>query len=175
MSIEVKVPSVGESITSGVLSIWHKKDGESVSPGDVLYTLETDKVSTEVQANDAGVLKVAVQEGDEVKVGQIIATLEEGKGAAPEAKPKKEAEKAASAKEEKSEAALKKAEPAPEAPKAVALAPAAAPRPEGRTTRKKLSPLRRKIATQLVSAQQTAAILTTFNECDMSTVMQFRK
>ena len=50
MNVEVKVPTVGESITSGILSVWHKKDGESVNAGDILFTLETDKVSTEVNA-----------------------------------------------------------------------------------------------------------------------------
>ena len=54
MNVEVKVPTVGESITSGILSVWHKKDGESVNAGDILFTLETDKVSTEVNAPEAG-------------------------------------------------------------------------------------------------------------------------
>ena len=47
MAIEVKIPAVGESITSGVVSTWHKKSGEFVNEGDALFTLETDKVSTE--------------------------------------------------------------------------------------------------------------------------------
>ena len=54
MSAEVKIPAVGESITSGLLSTWHKEDGETVAAGDVLLTLETDKVSTELTAESAG-------------------------------------------------------------------------------------------------------------------------
>ncbi|MFL6595874.1 MAG: biotin/lipoyl-containing protein, partial [Chthoniobacterales bacterium] len=50
MSLEVKIPAVGESITSGIVSVWHKKTGEQVKAGDPLFTLETDKVSTEIVA-----------------------------------------------------------------------------------------------------------------------------
>ena len=60
MSVEVKVPAVGESISSGVVSVWHKKSGEQVSAGDPLFTLETDKVSTEINAEKDGVLKTLV-------------------------------------------------------------------------------------------------------------------
>ena len=68
MNIEVKIPAVGESITSGVLSIWHKKEGDSVSRDELLFTLETDKVSQEVMAADSGVLHIKVPEGQEVKI-----------------------------------------------------------------------------------------------------------
>jgi 2-oxoglutarate dehydrogenase E2 component (dihydrolipoamide succinyltransferase) len=172
MNIEVKIPSAGESITSGVLSIWHKKNGERVSRDELLFTLETDKVSQEVTAADSGILHTKVAEGEEVKIGQIVAEIEPvAEGAATPAltpAPVVEAPKA----------------PAPVAtPPPAAKAPAPAPKPteassvttDSRATRKKLSPLRRKIATQLVMAQQTAAILTTFNECDMSAVMTLRK
>ena len=54
MSIEVKIPAVGESITSGVLSVWHKQNGDVVSEGDALFTLETDKISTEIPAAQCG-------------------------------------------------------------------------------------------------------------------------
>ena len=76
MNVEVKVPTVGESITSGILSVWHKKDGESVNAGDILFTLETDKVSTEVNAPEAGVLRTQAAEGDEVKIDQVVAVIE---------------------------------------------------------------------------------------------------
>ncbi|MDD5200655.1 MAG: dihydrolipoyllysine-residue succinyltransferase [Terrimicrobiaceae bacterium] len=169
MSIEVKVPAVGESITSGLLSVWHKKDGESVASGEILFTLETDKVSTEVNATESGTLRIQVPEGEEVKIGQVVATIE-ASGAEAQAASKK----ALKPKKEEKPAVV-------EPPQAPAPAPAAeAPTPvaasdDARTTRKKLSPLRRKIATQLVAAQHTAAILTTFNECDMGAVMQLRK
>src|SRR5947209_17919717 len=84
MSTEVKVPAVGESISTGVVSVWHKKSGEQVTAGDPLFTLETDKVSTEINAEKDGVLKTLVAEGAEVKIGDVVATIEEG--AAPSAK-----------------------------------------------------------------------------------------
>src|SRR3954464_15925883 len=86
MSVEVKVPAVGESISSGVVSVWHKKSGEQVSAGDPLFTLETDKVSTEINAEKDGVLQTLVAEGAEVKIGDVVATIEEGNGATPEKK-----------------------------------------------------------------------------------------
>jgi 2-oxoglutarate dehydrogenase E2 component (dihydrolipoamide succinyltransferase) len=170
MSIEVKVPAVGESISSGILSVWHKNEGEVVQSGDVLFTLETDKVSTEVNAPESGILHRDAAEGDEVKIGQTVARIEPSNVAASPAiaptpvqpPPVPKAEVAAPA-------------PKAPAPKPVPAAPAAPVQAEGRVTRKKLTPLRRKIATQLVMAQHTAAILTTFNECDMSAVMQLRK
>ena len=70
MSTEVKVPAVGESITSGIVSVWHKKSGDQVKAGDALFTLETDKVSTEITAEKDGVLQTRVAEGAEVKIGE---------------------------------------------------------------------------------------------------------
>lgn len=178
MNIEVKIPSAGESITSGVLSIWHKKNGERVSRDELLFTLETDKVSQEVMAADSGILHTKVAEGEEVKIGQVVAEIEplaDGAPAAPA--PAAVEEKASAPVAEAPKAAAPVATPPP-APKAPAPAAAQAPQAvstDSRATRKKLSPLRRKIATQLVMAQQTAAILTTFNECDMSAVMALRK
>ena len=172
MNIEVKIPAVGESITSGVLSIWHKKEGESVSRDELLFTLETDKVSQEVMAADSGVLHIKVSEGQEVKIGQVVAEIAPGQAAAPSKAAAPESAKPAVV--EKAVAATPAPAPAP----IVAVRPApvvSASGDESRTVRKKLSPLRRKIATQLVMAQQTAAILTTFNECDMSAVMALRK
>jgi 2-oxoglutarate dehydrogenase E2 component (dihydrolipoamide succinyltransferase) len=173
MNVEVKVPTVGESITSGILSTWHKKDGEAVNSGDVLFTLETDKVSTEVNAPESGVLRTQTAEGDEVKIDQVVAVIEPG--GTPAEKP------AEPAKPEPAAAAppVQAPPPAPPAPPKREEAPAAKPKiaapDDPRTTRKKLTPLRRKIAAQLVMAQHTAAILTTFNECDMSGVMALRK
>src|SRR6266513_4943619 len=102
MSIEVKVPAVGESISSGVVSVWHKKSGEQVSAGDPLFTLETDKVSTEINAEKDGVLQTLVAEGAEVKIGDVVATIEEGT--------------ASEAKAEKTEPAAEKKEAARDAP-----------------------------------------------------------
>lgn len=80
MSTEVKVPAVGESITSGIVSVWHKKSGDQVKAGDALFTLETDKVSTEITAEKDGVLQTRVAEGAEVKIGDVVAVIEEGSG-----------------------------------------------------------------------------------------------
>src|ERR1700761_6189731 len=81
MSFEVKVPAVGESISSGVVSVWHKKSGDFVNAGDALFTLETDKVSTEIAAETAGVLETLVPEGKEVKIGETVATIDSSKSA----------------------------------------------------------------------------------------------
>ncbi len=223
MSIEVKIPPVGESISSGVVSVWHKKTGDYVTAGEALLTLETDKVSTEITAEKAGLLETKVEEGQEVKIGEVVAVIDETASAPAKSKtaPPNEAAPAAPAAGERSPNAdvlspavkrlttEEKLDPAkitgtgkggrltkgdvvahlqaqPETPptddqeKPRATKKAAAPAAESaagseRFTRKKMSPLRRKIAAQLVMAQQTAAILTTFNECDMSEVMAFRK
>src|SRR5881227_821287 len=104
MSTEVKVPAVGESISSGVVSVWHKKSGEQVTAGDPLFTLETDKVSTEINAEQDGVLQTLVAEGAEVKIGDVVATIEEGTGgeAKTEKKPEPETQKKKEASPEKS-------------------------------------------------------------------------
>jgi 2-oxoglutarate dehydrogenase E2 component (dihydrolipoamide succinyltransferase) len=188
MSTEVKVPAVGESISSGILSVWHKDEGQSVQSGEILFTLETDKVSTEVNAPESGVLRRKAAEGEDVKIGQVVAVIE------PDGKPasKPPSKKAASQPASKSGAKpaadpVPPKTPAPPAPPKESSAPPATPARTApparepaadkgaRQTRKKLSPLRRKIATQLVMAQRTAAILTTFNECDMTSVIQLRK
>jgi 2-oxoglutarate dehydrogenase E2 component (dihydrolipoamide succinyltransferase) len=202
MSLEVKIPAVGESITSGLLSVWHKNDGDAVNAGDVLLTLETDKVSTEITAEKSGTLHIKAAAGAEVKIGEVVATIDEGAAAAA---PAKAAEQVPDDRSDAKTTTRENVEPparvqpktpavsiqkqaasenfaAPSISTAVAAAnvslatlsenlPAVV---EGRSTRKKLSPLRRKIAQQLVMAQQTAAILTTFNECDMSAVMKLR-
>src|ERR1044072_1968047 len=216
MSLEVKVPAVGESISSGVVSVWHKKSGEQVNAGDPLFTLETDKVSTEINAERDGVLQTLVAEGAEVKIGDVVATIEEGGGAKPEKKAETPAAPKSAAKKEEAvlspaarrvvteekldpqeirgtgkdgrvmkrdaiAASQKRTAPRDEPPAEKAPddhaeeKPAATSQPEsGRSPRKKMSPLRRKIAAQLVMAQHTAAILTTFNECDMTAVQELR-
>ncbi len=78
MSLEVKIPAVGESITSGVIAAWHKKDGDIVQANEPILTLETDKVSSEIVAAGSGRLTIQAKEGDEVKIGQTVALIEEG-------------------------------------------------------------------------------------------------
>jgi len=72
MAIEVKIPAVGESITSGLLSAWLKKDGELVKDGEPILMLETDKISTEIPAPGSGVIRIQVEAGQEVKIGQVL-------------------------------------------------------------------------------------------------------
>jgi 2-oxoglutarate dehydrogenase E2 component (dihydrolipoamide succinyltransferase) len=234
MAIEVKVPSVGESVTSGVVSAWHKKSGDFVNEGEPLFALETDKVSTDIVADKSGVLETKVSEGQEVKIGEVIAIIDDSKQRPDEKKAEKPPEekkeepepenkrlekekKPAAGKEKPLSPAVRriveeekiepeeiagtglggrvtkadvlaavekrrKTESAKPVGEAVSSPGTAAPSPttgqpptENRFTRKKMSPLRRKIAQQLVMAQHTAAILTTFNECDMSAVQELRK
>ena len=168
MSAEIKVPAVGESISSGIISLWHRQDGEYVRTGDLLFTLDTDKVSTEVAAQAAGVVRIKAPADTEVKIGEVVGLIEEApEPAAPVAAPTPVAP-----------APVAASSPAPVVPvTSTAVAPAAPVElepQERRVTRKKLSPLRKKISTQLVAAQRNAAILTTFNECDMSAVMKLR-
>jgi 2-oxoglutarate dehydrogenase E2 component (dihydrolipoamide succinyltransferase) len=178
MPTEIKVPSAGESITSAVISTWHKADGAAVQPGDVLVTIDTDKVSTELTAEAAGILKISAQPGEEVKIGAVIGQILEGGVAVvpgpARVEPPQKVEASAPVKEPKA------AESAPKVeltvlPKAAEPAPAPVKDEAGRITRKKMTPLRRKIAAHLVNAQHTAAILTTFNEVDMTEVMNLRK
>jgi 2-oxoglutarate dehydrogenase E2 component (dihydrolipoamide succinyltransferase) len=248
MIIEVKVPSVGESVTSGVVSAWHKKSGEFVNEGEPLFALETDKVSTDIVAEKSGVLETKVEEGQEVKIGEVIGTIDDSKQQAgkkeekakdkqpdkKQAEPKKTVSPVAAGdpkvenrgkpestttatalspavlrivEEEKLEPkkitgtgqggrltkadVLKAVENRGKAEPAVAKAERkteprevqpprdvsaeASAKADARFVRKKMSPLRRKIAQQLVMAQHTAAILTTFNECDMSAVQELRR
>ena len=204
MSLEVKIPTVGESITSGVIAAWHKADGEAVSKGDTILTLDTDKVSTDLTAEESGVIHLLAQVGDEVSIGQVVATIEVNAGvASPAPAPAAPTTPAAPTPAPAKAAAPVPATPAPaasvSAPTAAAspaqgavavrsaveaanvalgvlqhTAPANSGSFEERISRKKMTPLRRKIAAQLVMAQHQAAILTTFNECDMSAVMKLR-
>ncbi len=180
--VEIRVPASGESITSANIAAWRKSDGELVAQGEVLVALETDKVSNELEAPISGRLKILVSEGNEVAIGAVIAVMEPASVStpAPVAMP------AAVATQPPALKPTVEAMPAP--------LPAASHQPdfkasttsiergisseavkEGRTTRRKMSMMRRKIATHLVNAQQTAAILTTFNEVDMSAIMDLRK
>ena len=175
---DIKIPALGESVTGGQIAKWHFKNGDFVKVGDILLTLETDKVAAEVTAEAAGTLTIVKQPGDDVVIGDVVGQIAEGAApAAPVEAPKPAAPAPAAAPAPKAEEkpanitefkVVPKPEPVPE--------PAAkpAPSPEGRITRKKMTPLRKKIADQLVTAQKTAAILTTFNECDMSNVMALR-
>ena len=167
MSAEIKVPAVGESISSGIISLWHRQDGDYVRTGDLLFTLDTDKVSTEVAAQAAGLVRIKVPADQEVKIGEVVGLLEEA--------PEPAAPVAAQPATPPGGSPAPVVSAAPSAPPTPAPAAPVALEPQERgVTRKKLSPLRKKISTQLVAAQRNAAILTTFNECDMAAVMKLR-
>ena len=86
MSLDIKVPSVGESISEGILAHWLKKDGDYVQSGEPLYELETDKATQDVPAPAAGVLKTAVKEGTTVAIGSVVGQIDT-RARPPEAKP----------------------------------------------------------------------------------------
>ena len=201
--IAIRVPSAGESIASATIAQWHKRDGEGVRKGETLVTLETDKVSAEIDAEDDGVLNILSPEGIEVSIGAVIGTLMVGV-VPPEQEelqvPGQATEKVVppvSVPSPESSAPSPCVDPGPASSAAAALRASSliggdqmpSPGPdieaptnledvstgEDRTSRRRMSSLRRKIATQLVNAQQTAAILTTFNEVDMSAVIGLRK
>jgi 2-oxoglutarate dehydrogenase E2 component (dihydrolipoamide succinyltransferase) len=78
MSLEIKVPPVGESITEVTLSAWKKKDGDHVEMDEVIAELESDKATFELTAEKAGTLKTAAAEGDVLAIGAVVATIDEG-------------------------------------------------------------------------------------------------
>lgn len=224
MAIEVKVPAVGESITSGILGVWNKPDGSYVKAGEPIFEIETDKVTAEVVADSAGQLKHLAKAGDTVQIGQVVASIDEKAKAPAEVEPKKETANG-SAKTSRVEASAPVAATAARGKNADDLSPAvryqteekgidpasikgtgkdgrilkgdvlaaaadgnkpaetsrvatpapSSPQPAGqRTSRKKMSPLRQKIAARLLSAQQETAHLTTFNEVDLSNIIALR-
>lgn len=235
MPIDIVIPTIGESITSGVIASWRKKDGEAVQRDETVLDLETDKVTMEIPAPAAGVVKRLAKEGDTVSVGAVVGSVDTAGAAA--------AAPAASSPAPAAVSAAKAASPAPKAPPAAATPSAAAadthatplarktaeelgvdlnkikgsfaggrirekdvlgtvaggsaaagsaPAVSGATPagvgggsggralgrgvkRERMTPLRQRIASRLVQAQHNAAMLTTFNECDMGAVMDLRK
>lgn len=77
MASEIRIPKIGMSATEMVLSEWMFADGETVAQGDVLYTVETDKTATEIEAQASGVLRVTGVEGETYAVGTLIGTIED--------------------------------------------------------------------------------------------------
>lgn len=218
MSVELKIPVIGESVTEVTLSSWLKKDGDYVAEGEAVCEIESDKASMELPAPSAGVLKIMAEAGSELKIGAKIGELDTA-AAKPAAAPKAEAapapkaeaaavatassgkevnypspaarkildEKGVSADDVKGSGkdgritkddAVNASAPAPKAaaPTAapVAARPASAPGSRG-TRPEKMTRLRKTIATKLVEAKNTTAMLTTFNEVDMFELMSLRK
>ncbi|KAK0714278.1 hypothetical protein B0T21DRAFT_297350 [Apiosordaria backusii] len=188
----VKVPQMAESISEGTLKQWNKSIGDFVEQDEEIATIETDKIDVAVNAPEAGVIKeFLANEEDTVVVGQDLVRIELGgapSGDKPAAEPKESApekkaepEKAPEPKQEES----KPAAPAPAPPKQETpepkskAAPAAAPEKPAtlgnrEEKRVKMNRMRLRIAERLKQSQNTAASLTTFNEVDMSALMEFR-
>jgi 2-oxoglutarate dehydrogenase E2 component (dihydrolipoamide succinyltransferase) len=209
--MDIRIPSLGESITEATISKWFKNEGDAVAQDEPVLELETDKVTVEVPAAAAGRLdRILAPAGATVKIGDVVGAIAAGAAggtaapirSAPPAQPK---------------AAAPASAPAPAAPSGATAGPAgrkalaeaglsasqvqgsgkdgrvtkadvaaasaggaaqakAAPKAAGpRETRSKMSRLRLKIAERLKAAQNTAAMLTTFNEVDMSNVMRLRE
>jgi 2-oxoglutarate dehydrogenase E2 component (dihydrolipoamide succinyltransferase) len=228
MATEIRVPTLGESVSEATIGTWFKKVGDAIAVDEPLVELETDKVTVEVPAPAAGTLsEILAKEGETVEVNALLGQIAEGAGAAaPKEKAPAEEKPAAAAPEAKAEEKpAKEAQPAgkdgemPPAPSARKLmeeknvpadqvegsgkrgqvlksdvidavnkgssAPAAeapkaarapaAPGDEAREERVKMTRLRQTIAKRLKDAQNTAAMLTTYNEVDMSAVMDLRK
>jgi 2-oxoglutarate dehydrogenase E2 component (dihydrolipoamide succinyltransferase) len=234
MTIEIKVPALGESVTEATVGQWFKKPGEAVNADEPLVELETDKVTVEVPAPSAGVLSdIKVPQGTTVAVGSVLGSIKEGAGTQGQAAPVRadsrpaEAPKpapaatkpAAPARSEmppapaarkmleekglspadvagsgrrgqvlKEDAMAASAKPASSAAEAVSYAPMtttsvavsqmrapSVPNDAAREERVKMTRLRQTIARRLKDAQNTAAMLTTFNDLDMSAVMNLRK
>ena len=205
MITEIKVPSVGESISEGVLSKWYKKTGDTVKVNEPLFEVETEKATTEVVASNAGVLTTLIAEGEKVLIGAVVGNINIAAGgtaspiipasvssasvssetiptgAASNPAARHLAEKAGVdlsvvtgsgkgariLKEDVVAHVESQAKP-------TAVVPKDARREVARETRQRMTPIRQRIAERLLHAQQSSAILTTFNEADMSAIMAFR-
>ncbi|MBD0295795.1 MAG: 2-oxoglutarate dehydrogenase complex dihydrolipoyllysine-residue succinyltransferase [Flavisolibacter sp.] len=223
--IEIKVPTVGESINEVTLVKWLKQDGAYVERDEVIAELESEKATFELNAEQAGVLKMVGKEGDTLKIGDVVAQIDETaakpSGPAPAATGPTDGQPAAAKKEEpKKEAPKQQAQPAPQVqpvtaiPNDVKATPVASAmiadkkvdpktiQPSGYKgkilkedvlealanpgrkpglqlfnrdeKREKMSNLRKTVSRRLVEAKNTTAMLTTFNEVDMSKVMAIR-
>jgi len=191
MKVEIKIPTMGESVSEAIVSNIIKPSGSMVKTDEEILELETDKVNQVLYAPQAGQLTLTVKAEDRVTIGQVIGYVDTSvqaaaslpsapapaapaptpQAAAPQAMPQPIQDSARKmmpdfAKEAK-EGPKEAPKPAPQTPKQ----PAAS---DGSATRKKMTGLRKVIAQRLVEAKNQTAMLTTFNEIDMSTVMEIR-
>ena len=173
MKIDVRVPTLSDSVASGTLLPWRKQVGETVARDETLVDLETDKVILEIPAPASGtLLELRREEGAVVKADEVVAVIETGEGVvapAPAVKPKP----AAAAPATVVPAPVSSPVPTPSVP--LPAAPATAAVPPGESRREPLSRLRLRVAERLVAAQHTAAMLTTFNEANMQPVNELRQ
>ena len=226
--MDIKVPAVGESVFEALIARSLKKSGEQVAKDEVLCELETDKVTLEIEAEAAGTLSILVGEGETVKIGALIARIDEsgvqvsgalggaekaqsggtpppmspsgrklarelgvdaseikgsGRGGRVTSDDLRQSESAQATREQPAAKSATPAEPIVAAASAAGSQPSAAvqtaaavqPATSQRITRKPMTPIRKRIAERLVSVRQHTAMLTTFNEVDMTEVMALRK
>lgn len=173
---EVPVPIMGESITQGVLASWNKGVGDFVSVDEVVASIETDKVTVDVNSPFSGkIVEILADEGDEIEVGGPLFVVMEGASGAPTSAPVATKDSAAP-----SAPAAPASTPAPPAKKAApAAASSSPPEVEKSTgnrgeTRVKMTRMRQRIAQRLKESQSVAAMLTTFQEVDMGPLMEMR-
>src|SRR5262245_23385440 len=182
MPVELVVPSVGESVTEVEIGDWLKHEGEHVDQDEPVVVLETDKVTVELPAPAAGTVKTLLkQKGEKAAVGDVIGYLDEGNGTRRPAakagrKPRSEEKPAPATPITVSPAVSPDIQAGEEEAKEAA---SKAPLPAGPSGREEeivaMTPIRRRIAERLVEAQKNAALLTTFNQVDMSAVIDVRK
>ncbi|XP_021288180.1 dihydrolipoyllysine-residue succinyltransferase component of 2-oxoglutarate dehydrogenase complex 2, mitochondrial [Herrania umbratica] len=181
--VDAVVPFMGESITDGTLATFLKKPGDRVAADEPIAQIETDKVTIDVVSPQDGVIQEYVaKEGDTVEPGTKIAIISKSaEGVAPAAPAEKKSEKVASkpsppaeavAKVEATPAAVKPKAPSPPPPKRTATEPILPPKERER--RVPMTRLRKRVATRLKDSQNTFAMLTTFNEVDMTNLMKLR-
>lgn len=210
MVLDIKVPTLGESIVEATVGDWRKREGEAVSAGEVLVELETDKVTVEVTAEQSGVLaRILKQDGASVTIGETLGTIDAAARAATVASAAlldgETAAKVAATPVARRVAAAQgvdiaslagsgpggrvtkddvltrgvESAPPPIVPPVAPAPPVASVAPvalEGRREERiRMSRRRQTIAARLVEAQRIAAMLTTFNEIDMSAVIELRK
>lgn len=215
MSVEIKVPALGESVSEATIAKWHKKEGEAVERDELLLELETEKVTLEVNAPASGAIEsLKKKEGDTVTVDEIVGSIKEGASgsASPKAAaPKTEAAPVPAPAASSASGGMRQTEMLPPSASRIvaensldpnsiqgtgkagritkidavnaaksgpapAVAASSAPAQAGpREERIKMTRLRKTIAQRLKDSQNTAAILSTFNEIDMSHVIAVRK
>jgi 2-oxoglutarate dehydrogenase E2 component (dihydrolipoamide succinyltransferase) len=180
MAVELKVPSVGESVTEVEIGPWLKREGDAVNKDDNVVSLESEKATVELPCPVSGTLgKIVKRTGEKAVVGEVIALIE------PAGKPKEEAKAAPKAEKSAPKPAEPVAAPAPAAAAARVAErkkeepPLPAARETGAAGRQEevvpMTLLRRTVAQRLAEAHQTMAMLTTFNEIDLSAVIAMRK
>ncbi|GBG30113.1 Dihydrolipoyllysine-residue succinyltransferase component of 2-oxoglutarate dehydrogenase complex, mitochondrial [Hondaea fermentalgiana] len=195
----MNVPPLGDSITKGEVVEWTKSVGDYCFEDDEIATMETDKVTFPVRVEKPGeIVEIFVEVDSEVKVGEPLVKFKKADAPGGGKPPAKEEEAAPASEPSKPEPSKAESAPAPSAPSSSSSKPSSSPAPKqssgqssgspasnpvpgttkqaSRTEKRvKISPMRRKIAERLVEAQGTAALLTTFNEVDMSGLMKMRK